>query len=355
MHGREEVEVLRADEERYPAGARLQGDLVLDEIVLQLDHRKGPVVDAAGPGAGQGDGQEVVVVDAGEVELPLVARPLRHVRRQGPIHVEVLRQPVLDGPAVQHRRRQLLKHEPRGIGADPPETRAPGHGRGLDAVRRRDRGVELQDVRLVRRRLEAERLPDPQARAVLVLESERLGFRAEPQAVGRRPEQGVVQTRRQIRSPRHDQREGPRPARRHLGQRQLDRVAVVVGIVLQLPAHELGAAVVELREHEVALHDDGALPVVRNDRDRGDRRRARRRRGIGGRGRRRPRRLDGRGAGGGCSRKPGAAGGLRDRFARHALDHGRGTDPLLVQHQDQEGQRDREKDSALHDRSDVRP
>ena len=339
MHRREQVEVLRADEERELAPPGLKGDLELDEIVLHLGHGKRTVIDAARLGAGQRHGEKIVVVDASEVELPLVAGTLGNIRGGGAIHVDFLRQPVLQRPAVEHGGRQLLKHQPGSCGAHAAETRTPGRGHRLDTPRGGHCRPELHHVGPVWRWLKAKRLPGPQAGAVLVLESQRGRIVGHAQVVDRWPEQRGIETRRQIRITRYAQRERPPAPGRHGGKRQLDRVPVLVGVLLELPTDELSAAIVELRQNEVALDDDGSGPVGR-DRDnlrspgRGSAPRAgvgshgRRRYGTGYANRRQPTRRRVR-----ISLDRGDPAGWR---IEHGLDRRGRADPPLVQHQHQE-------------------
>ena len=184
-------------------------------------------------------------------------------------------------------------------------------------------------------------LRTPQTRAILVLEGERPRVRGEAQPVDGRPEQGGVETRRQIRVAGYEQRERPRAAGGRRGKRQLYGVAVLVDIILEPPTDQLGAAIVELGQNEVALHHDGSLPVVGHHGD--DRRHLQpgrdlgrvasggtRRRGPGKRaGRRRPGRRAGRIAdigtafGGGAIRHPLHAPAVDQSTAGTAPERGR--------------------------------
>lgn len=326
----------------------------IHQVVLHPGRRKRLVLDAARLAGGQGDGQKIVVVDPGEIELPLVGGALGNVAGRSPVHVRLLREPAFERATVEHRARQLLEHQPRCLGADAAEPRPPRGRRRPGARRRRHRRVELDDVRVGGRLLEAERLPRPEAGAVLVVEGQHARLGAQAQAVGRRPEQRGVEARRQAGVVAHPHGERPRPGRRDFGQHQLDGVAVLVGVVLELPAHELAAAVVEFRQHEVGLHDDGPGAGVGHDRN--GVRRVRRdidRRRAGDRGRESAGRVDRRPRTRRDGRRPGTGGGGVRRGIRRRLRRERRPEPALIQHQDQEGQRDREQDSTFHDRSDV--
>ena len=272
VHLLQDIELFRTDEERQVDGVSRRPQAERHEVARGAVGRQWRQWHVAVRNlrllpACQGRRDKVVIVDAGEPDLPAVRWTRGHVRRGRPGHAFVLdalhaHEAAEDDPprafAVDHAGARRL-HAAQG--------RSPLDQRGQTRVPLERAGAEPDDI-AERGRLELVLLAD--AKTGRILELERESLRAVSQRDARRawPIQGLGRTPGQLRVLE------PQRERRQLASRQFPRHEVdgqarfLVEMILQLPLEGRRAAVPKDRPQAFAFDDDIArLRIAHRGRD----------------------------------------------------------------------------------------